>query len=128
MGLPTLALMCPSAEQYQDLIVERFKQVAELGFNGLAIDKVTDYGLCYDYSHGHRPAEAFSKGIIETLKRVSDSCRKYDPEFLILCRSVSALPVAVCQHRLFQVEGLGSFTNLQIHISRDYDHFMCRSV
>ncbi len=82
-GSRKLAYMCPSAKPYQDLIVKRFEEVVSLGFNGLEIDKVADYGLCYDENHSHRPAEAFSKGIMETLKRISENCRKHNPDFLI---------------------------------------------
>lgn len=82
-GSRKLAYMCPSAKPYQDLIVGRFEEVVDLGFNGLEIDKVADYGLCYDENHEHRPGEAFSKGTSETLKRISENCRRHSPDFFI---------------------------------------------
>ena len=83
-GFHQLALMCPSAKPFQDLLVRQFERAAERGANGLQVDKLGDYGLCYDEGHGHRPAEAFSKGIADFLRKTSAECRKHDLGFLLM--------------------------------------------
>jgi Domain of unknown function (DUF6259)/Glycosyl hydrolases family 38 C-terminal domain len=82
-GFRQLTYMCPSSKPFQNLIIKQFKDLARLGANGIQIDKLCDYGLCYDETHGHRPAEAFSRGVSESLKRISEECHKVDPEFLL---------------------------------------------
>lgn len=86
-GLTYLA-MCPSAQAYQDAIVEAATRLAKNGADGLYLDQIScmPAALCYNGDHGHStPATAYAEGYDEILQDITKVMQKYNDNFIILC-------------------------------------------
>ncbi len=86
-GLCYLA-MCPSAQAYQEAIVEAATRLAKNGADGLYLDQIScmPAALCYNAEHGHSsPATAYAEGYDSILQKITAVMRQYSDNFIILC-------------------------------------------
>jgi hypothetical protein len=86
-GQGWFAVMCPSAQGWQDhLVGEVSRVVGEYGFDGVFLDQPGSYygELCYNRHHGHdTPASAWGPGLLEVFRRVRDETRRLDPDSIL---------------------------------------------
>lgn len=73
----------PLHKGFRDLLVDFFRKLAEIGADGLHVDKLIVYNADYNPRLGVSPDQAMGEGELACLSQVLEACRKVNPEFCI---------------------------------------------
>ena len=76
-----MAWMDVSFPQFQKIIVDKFTKLAQIGADGVHVDKMVPTGIEYNPQITMSPDEAAWEGAIQLTKKVMASCRKYRPNW-----------------------------------------------
>ncbi len=73
----------PLHKPFRDLLVGFFRKLAEIGADGLHIDKLIVYNADFSPNLGVSPDQAMGEGELACLTEVMQACRKVSPDFCI---------------------------------------------
>jgi hypothetical protein len=80
---PTLADLNPAFAQVRELHVRQFRKLAELGADGIHLDKIVPGAMDFNPAAPGGPDRSIYEGIIETVGEIVRVCRAVNPEFCI---------------------------------------------
>jgi hypothetical protein len=73
----------PLHKPFRDLLVGHFGKLAQVGADGVHIDKLIIYNMDFNPALGVSPDEAIAKGELACLNDLLRACREVNPEFCI---------------------------------------------
>lgn len=82
----TFSVACPSCPEWQELMLQRARWIADLGADGALFDQIGGMQpyVCFDESHPHKdgnPAKAFPHGQLELVTRLQQQAHGIRPDF-----------------------------------------------
>jgi hypothetical protein len=78
-----LSDMNPSHPEVRELLVTRFKKLAEIGADGIHLDKNFVHALDFNPRLTVGPDQAMQQGIIKCMHEILDTCRAINPDFCV---------------------------------------------
>ncbi len=90
------SVACPSAPEWQELMLAKVRELFDLGADGCLFDQVGGMPpyLCFDKTHSHpdgNPALALSGGQRRMLERMQQLSKELDPEFAFMSENITDL-------------------------------------